>query len=160
MIRSFVTIIAAAVSLTFFVPLVFAQQAPESVLVKLLVVDPSGAPIPGACINIVGKTQDFQLTLAANKSGWLEAILPPGQYHVAAAAQGFSKAIRAVDVGGERDEPVRLKLNVGGCPQCLEVQGLPLTRLEFGPDGLPVAIITTRTSDKSCTGCACYFDGR
>lgn len=159
MISRFVAIIAAAVSLMLFGPAVLGQQTVQGVPVKVLIIDPSGAPTPEACVKIASKSQDFQLVLSANKSGWLEAALPPGRYQVAAAAQGFNNVIKDVDVGEEKNEPIRMKLALGVCSPCLEVRGPPLTVLEVGSDGLPQAA-APKAPRKSCTGCACFFDNR
>lgn len=59
------------------------------------VVDPSSAPVAGAAITVTNSDTGVTLKMTTNETGYYEAnLLLPGQYQVAAEAQGFKRSER------------------------------------------------------------------
>src|SRR5215510_6364734 len=88
------------------------------------VTDATGAVIPGATVTITEKATGRVITLTTHESGHFEArALPPGQYTVRIAQQGFSPEVienLRVEVGQVANATVSLK--PGGTQEVVNVQ--------------------------------------
>jgi len=85
-----------------------AQEARGTLFGRVL--DPSGAAIPGAAVQITNKAMGTKVALSTNEAGLYQApYLLPGRYEVAAEAAGFKKYVRD---GVEVRVNDRLELNI------------------------------------------------
>jgi hypothetical protein len=113
------------------VPIACAQQTQYPVPINIRVVDPSKAPVPGACVTVEGTSQDFKFSEVTNSSGSLPVVLRPGNYEITVLASGFTRT--ATHLGIERNSPpsIQIDLPVGmGGP--LEITSAA------GPDKVPM----------------------
>src|SRR6267378_1723396 len=107
----FVSILHLALSFSFFVLFfalicpagTFGQAASTSGRLEGLVLDSSGAGVPGATVVITNKKTDVSTTLKTDEDGHFVALyLPPGIYEVTVEKDGFQKQVlrdTAVEVG-------------------------------------------------------------
>jgi len=104
--------------------------------VRLTVLDPDGAVIPGAEITLASKSGKQTLTGATGPSGeWTSGALPPGEYQVTARANSFHTFAATVVVREGTLTTLKLKLVVGELKQTVEVQaGSPI--VEIGTVGI------------------------
>ncbi|HWF46352.1 MAG TPA: carboxypeptidase-like regulatory domain-containing protein [Bryobacteraceae bacterium] len=106
--------IACVVATTvFWISISSATEVDSSVSVR--VVDPTGAPIPRAEIQIGTSQDSLGPPLFADASGVFAADLGIGVYYVQASAIGFGRQIRRIEIlpTSEADMSVRIGLNVG-----------------------------------------------
>src|SRR6267154_2395253 len=109
--NSFASILDLALSFLFFVLFfalicpaeTFGQAASTSGRLEGLVLDSSGAGVPGATVVITNKKTDVSTTLKTDEDGHFVALyLPPGIYEVTVEKEGFQKQVlqdTAVEVG-------------------------------------------------------------
>jgi hypothetical protein len=87
------------------------------------VADPSAVPIAGCPVTVTNVDTNASTRVTTNASGYYEAnLLPPGNYEVAAKAEGFKQAVRKgiVLVVGARVE-IDLKLELGAVSESVSV---------------------------------------
>jgi len=90
--------------------------------VRLTVLDPDGAVIPGAEITLASKSGKQTLTGATGPSGeWTSGALPPGEYQVTARANSFHTFAATVVVREGTLTILKLKLTIGELKQTVEV---------------------------------------
>jgi hypothetical protein len=108
--------------LLLFSPRLLAQAPTGSI--EGSVTDATGAVIAGAAVTITEKATGRVINLTSNGSGYFEArALPPGQYTVKIAQQGFSPEVIEnvrVEVGQVANATVALK--PGGTQEVVNVQ--------------------------------------
>jgi hypothetical protein len=88
------------------------------------VIDPTGATVPGAKIEIAGTALVRPLeTLTDNSGTFLFPKLPPGPYTITVSASGF-RTVRetGVSVAVGRTSSVHIKLEVGGVTESVQIQ--------------------------------------
>src|SRR5262249_27164599 len=114
--------IISLVVLLLFGPALLAQTPTGSI--EGTVTDATGAVIPGATVTITEKATGRVINLTTNGSGYFDArALPPGQYTVKIAQQGFSPEVIEnfrVEVGQVAGASVALK--PGGTQEVVNVQ--------------------------------------
>lgn len=129
---------------------VYGQSQASTGQIVGIILDQSGAAVPGAQITVTNPSTGLKRVLVSNDEGQYRAVLlPPGKYDVAVELSGFQKATRTgveVNVGKTVDN--NFTLQVGSISQVVEVTGAPLiesTRPEFGTlvnetaiDNLPI----------------------
>src|SRR5215469_15391304 len=88
-----------------------------------LVLDPSGAPIPGASVHAVNTATGLELSVVANTSGQYRlANLAAGTYEIQASASGFSPAVvRKVELELNSIASVNISLQIGQVASSLSV---------------------------------------
>src|SRR5215469_13381094 len=120
--RRLVPGIVSIVILLMLAPAMMAQSPVGSI--EGTVTDATGAVIPGATVTITEKATGRAINLTSNSSGYFEArALPPGQYTVKIAQQGFSPEVienLRVEVGQVANATVSLK--PGGTQEVVNVQ--------------------------------------
>lgn len=88
-----------------------------------IVTDPSGAPVPGATINVTNTATNVITSAQSNESGsYSIRFLPPGRYDFAVEASGFKKVVRndVVLQAGDASR-VDVALEVGDLSQSVTV---------------------------------------
>jgi hypothetical protein len=96
-----------------------SAQEKAPVPVTLLVVDPSGASIPYAQIQMIPSPQSTSEPLETDAKGRAVVNLKPGGYCIAITSQGFVKLEDHFEVSGPKI--ISFKLAVGGCTECIDV---------------------------------------
>src|SRR5678815_2960852 len=96
-----------------FLNSVYAQGATATL--SGVVIDQTGAVIPGANIAVISIAQGFQRTTAANNEGiFVVPLLPPGNYTVKAEHDGFTPAeFRDVVLNVNDQRTIKISLKVG-----------------------------------------------
>jgi len=98
------------------------QMEHQQPAVKLTVLDPDGAAIPGAEIALASKSGKQTFTGSTGPSGeWTSAALVPGEYQVTARANGFRTFLATVVIREGTLTSLKLKLAVGELKQTVEV---------------------------------------
>lgn len=104
------------------------------------VLDRSGAPIPEA--QVLLKSISGQRTYrVADRDGCFAFTAPPMHYSLAARSEAFRIGSLNVDLAPGKVVEENIVLEVGGCTECVEVQGMR----DFSPcvvdeDGVPIAV--------------------
>ena len=117
----------AAVLLIAFAPLACAQQNLQSI-VTLQVTDLTGAPIPGAQVDI-GPECTGPVGGETDQNGEISLDQRPGPWDstLTVTAQGFCPETRKIQVQDQRAQIFKVKMQIGGCPSkcsptCAEVE--------------------------------------
>lgn len=110
-----------------------AKALDQTAILSLTVVDPTGAPIPGANISISGLPDKT----ATDRSGKAVLSLPPGAYEVAAAFPGFVTRVKHVDLGKSTAGAFRLDI-ASSCSSCLVVEN---PAVEISTSSPPIALL-------------------
>ncbi|HXS95675.1 MAG TPA: TonB-dependent receptor [Candidatus Limnocylindrales bacterium] len=88
------------------------------------VVDPSGAAVPGASVEVFlpGGAKPIQSMSTTADGIFAFTSVPAGQYDVSVTANGFRKAVqRGVTLQAGEETPISVKLEVGGTTEVVEV---------------------------------------
>ncbi len=95
---------------------VFAQSQATTGLIQGTVIDPNGAFIPGASVNIENTETGFARTVTTNSDGFFSApLLPLGKYRATTTAQGFSNSIlENIQVTVGQTQTLRVEMKIGG----------------------------------------------
>jgi hypothetical protein len=112
----------------------FAQ--PATVPVTITVTDPTGAVIPGqfsgvttvAEVKLIRPSDSAQPIMLAGRNGQLAVQVEPGKYELSASFPGFKTATRQVEVTSEPNQALTIVLPIGGCTECVAVQGAPVSQ--------------------------------
>ncbi len=132
-------------------PLAFSQEFRGAI--SGTITDPSGAPVPGVKITVTETRTSTKSQAVSDGSGKYNVLfLLPGDYDVAAQAQGFKDYIRKALHIGAGDHPViDIQLNVGDAAQTIEVTAdVPLVNSENASVGQ--AITTKEVEDFPLNG--------
>jgi hypothetical protein len=81
-------------------------------LIRGVVRDPSGSPIPEARAYFVGGPEPFpDIAALTNEQGEFTLSAPaPGTYRIECAAEGFSSRPTAVDIGEDQETGLEIRL--------------------------------------------------
>ena len=111
-LRAFFSIVCVLV-LSFTV---FAQSQATTGLIQGTVIDPNGAVIPGAAVNIENTETGFARTVTTNSDGFFSApLLPLGKYRATTTASGFSNSIlENIQVNVGQTQTLRVEMRIGG----------------------------------------------
>ncbi len=91
------------------------------------VVDPTGAGVSSARVTIIPSTMGGTTTTITNSQGvWLIAGLPTGNYRVAAAAPGFTTAVKDLHYDANQPKMYSLSLSPGSVSETVEVSAQAL----------------------------------
>ncbi len=99
----------------------YAQSS--SGTVRGSVLDPSGAAIPGATVEIQNPVSHYMQTAQTDDQGNFELKnIPYNNYHLSANASGFQAATQDVDVRSPIPVPVKINLTIGAAVSSVTVQ--------------------------------------
>lgn len=116
---------------------VFAQSQSTTGLIQGTVVDPNGAVVNGASVNVKNVGTGFERTVTSNSDGFFSApLLPLGKYRVTATAQGFSNSIlENVEVNVGQTLSLKIEMKIGGGVNTVDVsaegEGVETSRTEL-----------------------------
>ena len=132
----------AAVLLAFSLFLFCANASAQNLgTVRGRITDPSGAAVPGATVEIVGKATETTRTTVADAAGAYEfADLNPGTYTIQVNQTGFKKLVREnVQVLVASSTTADLRLEVGSMSQqvTVEAASAPLLNTSDATSGNP-----------------------
>ncbi len=101
----------------------FGQSQSTTGLIQGTVVDPNGAVVTGASINVKNVDTGFERSLTSNSDGFFSApLLPLGRYRVAVTASGFSgSTLENVQVSVGQTLSLRIEMKVGGAAVSVDV---------------------------------------
>jgi hypothetical protein len=112
MFKTLSTVAAASCLLLTYAagPLLAQSTGGNSGTIRGTVLDPSGAAIPGATVEIQNPVSGFDKSVIANREGSFELDnIPFNNYHLSASARGFQGAEQDVNVRS----PLPLELKIG-----------------------------------------------
>lgn len=124
--RVFLTVLLCALLLMLSVP-GLAQESSVKGNLGGVVLDPTGAVVPGAKVTLTGPTGSTSVESDA-EGKFMFPLLPPGAYSVRVERQGFKAAeAKAVGVEVGRTASVRVQLETGIATQVVEVSADAVT---------------------------------
>jgi hypothetical protein len=106
--------------------LAFAQGGGTRSPISGTVVDPQGAPIPGASVQVKDENSGNTFDSVTNGQGnFTIPALPAGTYTVTVTLSGFKKSVLTKNVlqGGGQPLDVKVKLELGGLEEAITVEG-------------------------------------
>jgi hypothetical protein len=111
------------VSVLFLSLGVFAQSQATTGLIQGTVVDPNGAIVNGASVNVKNTETGFERTVTSNSDGFFSApLLPLGKYRVTATASGFSNTVlENVEVNVGQTLSLKVEMKIGGGVNTVDV---------------------------------------
>jgi hypothetical protein len=121
MLRRLIVALYVLIACASLSPIARGQHSERSVPINIQVTDPVGATVEGACITVVGKTENVTFSKETDSLGRLRVGLRPGEYDIVVVAEGFSRSENHLDVMGNSPPSVEIKLTVGA------TSGLPAT---------------------------------
>ncbi len=124
MLKRLLTALAASyVLLTYSSPLCFAQSTGgNSGTVRGSILDPSGAAIPGATIEIQNPISGYDKSVRSNAQGSFELDnIPFNNYHLSASAPGFQGSEQDVNVRSAIPLDVKISVKLGTANQTVTV---------------------------------------
>ena len=87
-----------------------------------LVVDPTGAVVPGAQVSVVHLATGFIARAVADSAGrWKAAGIPSGRIRITVDSQGFQRLVREIDYDAVRPSHYSFALQVGSISESVEV---------------------------------------
>lgn len=109
-------------SLFLFPSLACGQARTEGQLTGI-VLDPSGAAVPGATLTVSQPTTGFTTTVTSSASGqYTVADLQPGTYQLTASAKGFSDVVeKDVVIAAARITDLKVQMKIGASSETVEV---------------------------------------
>lgn len=101
----------------------FAQSQATTGTIQGTIVDPNGAVVSGATVNVKNVETGFERTVTTNADGFFTApLLPLGRYRVTTDASGFSKSVlENVDVNIGQTLSVRIDMKIGSATVTVDV---------------------------------------
>lgn len=110
MVRPAVVIVAGLILFSSFSVLSYGQSG-NSGTIRGAVLDPTGAVVPNATIEIVNPVSQYRQTAKTDSQGNFDFTnLPLNNYHLTATAAGFQLGVEDVDV--RSSVPLELKINL------------------------------------------------
>ena len=112
-----------AFAVTFVTSIVCAQSGGSSGSINGTVVDPTGAVVPNATVEIHNPVSHFDRSTTADKSGNFNfPNIPFNPYHMTASAEGFAAASQDVEVRSVVPVSVKISLQVSGSSTTVNVE--------------------------------------
>jgi catecholate siderophore receptor len=110
------------------VPVADAQTAAASRAVGL-VTDPSGAPIGGAIVAVISDGRTIAGPVRTDLNGEFQLALPPGQYSLTVAADGFGDVSRIFSVPVSRPHELDVAMALAGVHETVAVTAAPVAAI-------------------------------
>ncbi len=105
-------------------PSLYAQSAANSGTVTGNVIDPSGAVVSRALVNIRNPVSQYERATETDSTGRFQfANVPLNIYHITVTAKGFGTAVQDVEVRSGVPANVAVQLNVAGTAETITVSG-------------------------------------
>ena len=100
-----------------------AQSQSTTGLIQGTIVDPNGAYVSGASVNVKNTDTGFERTVTSNSDGFFSApLLPLGKYRLTADASGFSKSVlENVEVSVGQTLSLKIDMKVGSVVDTVDV---------------------------------------
>ena len=113
---------ASIVVSLLLVPLLAAQTGYGAI--AGVVIDTSGAALPGATVTLAGSDRGDQRSTVTNDRGQFTFVgLQSGQYTLEVSLSGFAVVRRVLTLGGGRTEQLTIELRVGTLEETITVSG-------------------------------------
>src|SRR6266566_5867706 len=121
-LQSRLAVLAFAVSLLFLGPCAFGQNL-SSGTIRGSVLDPSGAAVKGATVEIQNPVTGYSRVVQADDQGNFEfANVPYNPYHLSITAAGFETTQQDVDVRTAVPIELKISLNIGTATTSVTVE--------------------------------------
>ena len=134
-------VLTLVLALTAGSPLAGSDHATEGPpLVRGRVVDPSGAPVPGASLSLRRETDSFRVSGRSGADGRFAIEGLPGEFELSASLPGFSVARARVRLPGSSDAEVELGLQPGVFSEEVTVVGARLAGSAEALERLPGSV--------------------
>lgn len=106
---------------------VLAQSQATTGTIQGTIIDPNGAVVSGASVNVKNVQTGSERTVVTNSDGFFTApLLPLGRYRVTTDASGFSKSIlENADVNVGQTLALRIDMKVGSATETVDVSAEP-----------------------------------
>lgn len=106
---------------------VLAQSQATTGTIQGTIIDPNGAVVSGASVNVKNVQTGSERTVVTNSDGFFTApLLPLGRYRVTTDASGFSKSIlENADVNVGQILALRIDMKVGSATETVDVSAEP-----------------------------------
>ncbi|HVO81754.1 MAG TPA: carboxypeptidase-like regulatory domain-containing protein [Terriglobales bacterium] len=134
MLASYRKPLCAAFAFTLFftlTPLASAQSGGNSTSVQGTVLDPSGAVVPNATVEILNRVSAFDRTTVTDSAGkFTIPNVPFNPYHLTVTGQGFAPFAQDIDVRSVVPLNLKLKLTVGASAETVTVEAAGQDLLE------------------------------
>jgi Ca-activated chloride channel family protein len=129
---------ARAVLVAFLVVLVTLAAGAAGLPVTGKVVDPAGAAVPGATVELLAGTNSVAKSVSATDGTFRFADVPAGNYRVRVTLAGFRATEMSFVVGTATPAPLTVKLLIGSISETVKVTAeSPMVTRVQGPPGLP-----------------------
>lgn len=99
---------------------VLHAQSGAKTRLSVIVMDPSGAMIPQAGIQITRPSDTAEPIMEADKDGQLLVDATPGDYSLFVSSPGFVTSDQQIEVRGT-SQSLTVTLKIGGCTECVTV---------------------------------------
>jgi hypothetical protein len=121
------SVLAAFLSSFFAVFALVAQSAGNAGTLTGTITDPSGAVVPHAVVTIINPVSGYNRSAEADGAGRFQFTnIPLNPYHVTIAAQGFSTAVRDVDIHSTVPVALSASLQLGASTTVVNVEASDL----------------------------------
>jgi Ca-activated chloride channel homolog len=120
-------ILNRAVLVGLLVLLVTVTGRAAGVLVQGTIVDPAGAPIPGATVELIGGGKTVAKTVTAADGGFKFADVAAGTYDINVSLTGYRQTRSTVVVGASVPRPLRYTLQIGSMSETVKVASADAT---------------------------------
>jgi Fe(3+) dicitrate transport protein len=124
----------------------FPARAEEAPRLSGLVLDETGAVVPGAVVTLRRAAVGFERSVPADAAGAFRITAPAGAYDVSATAEGFSVAHARVELG-EATPELRLTLRPGVFSEEVTVVGARLAAAPESVRRIPGSVTVILTED-------------
>lgn len=106
-----------------FSSVIFAQSQATTGVIQGTIIDPNGAVVNGATVNVKNLDTGFERTVTSNSDGFFSApLLPLGKYRVTTTAGGFSNSVlENVEVSIGQTLSLKVEMKVGGGTNTVDV---------------------------------------
>jgi hypothetical protein len=120
--------------LVCFPPVALSQSLGNSGTITGVVVDPSGAAIPGAHVAVHNSVTGYMQTVMSDSAGTFRLVnIPPNSYHLEIQAAGFTPFSQDVDIKNSLPVQVNASLALAGATTSVTVEGGASEALETDP---------------------------
>ena len=112
----------------------FAAAGGNAVSINGVVMDSTGAVVPGMTVEILNPVSQYSSTVISDGEGKFSfPNVPPNNYHLTVTGPGFVSYAQDVDIHDSLPASLKITLQVGGASQTINVQGEAGDLLENDP---------------------------